>query len=208
MTEIIVLDIGDVLVRTHPDAHYRTLAMILGTTWEEVRETVESCDLVARFEQGHISQAQFTEELRELLEHPKLTAHEVATAWCAVLGPIDPVVAAPARLLASAGRLLLASNTNPIHWRHIRLALEHAGITAPALLSHELGFTKPDPRFFAALTRLIPHGTRCGLFVDDRAENIAAAHAAGLPASRHIDADASARRLAAFAPDTPAPERI
>jgi FMN phosphatase YigB (HAD superfamily) len=199
MTGVVILDVGDVLINTHPDAHYRALAGILGIPWRHVRLTIEHSGVVPEFELGHLSETQFADALRELLAAPHLPAAAVELAWCAVIGPIDNVIARPARSLSSAGRLMLASNTNPTHWRRIHSSVEQAGITAPALLSFEAGIAKPDPSFFTALTELIPRTVRCDLYIDDRAENVAAARAAGLPTARHTDPRATSARLADLA---------
>lgn len=50
MTGIVALDIGDVLIHTHPDAHYQALAEVLGVPWPQVRTAVEDSGLAQEFE--------------------------------------------------------------------------------------------------------------------------------------------------------------
>ena len=67
------------------------------------------------------------------------------------------------------------------------------------LFSARLGLSKPDPAIYdAALARLaVPPGEV--LFVDDRAENIAAAAGVGLRTFHYLSVDALADRLVAWA---------
>jgi len=85
--------------------------------------------------------------------------------------------------LASHCPLYLFSNTNAAHARFF--LREHAALLQPfrrLFLSHELGLRKPDAAAFAAVVEAIGlPAARIG-FVDDTAENVAGAHAAGLQA--------------------------
>lgn len=147
---LVVMDIGDVLIRTVPTAHYRELARRTGMAWEQVADTIESSGIVAAFERGQLTAAGFANAVRRLLSRPGLRTKEVEEAWNVVVAEPDPVLAPVAACLAAAGRLLLASNTNPFHWRLVRGRLAGVGINAPACLSFEIGCTKPDPKSLPA----------------------------------------------------------
>lgn len=91
------------------------------------------------------------------------------------------------RTTAALGPVRLWSNTDPIHWRVLQHGLRSfsgSGISGDfddvATLSFRCGFMKPDPRFYAAALGNDDPGDV--LFLDDRAENVAAAIAMGVNA--------------------------
>jgi HAD superfamily hydrolase (TIGR01509 family) len=193
---MVVMDIGDVLVRTVPKAHHRALAALAGRREDEVAGGIDA--VAVAFERGELSEDDMVAAVRTGLGWAGLPAGEVERAWNEVIGAVDPVVAGPAARLAAAGRLVLASNTNPFHWRLIQVRLAAAGVDCPAYLSYEIGAMKPAPAFYTALAgggRPVPAGS---VFVDDKAENVAAAHDAGLTGWVHTDPAETAERLGAL----------
>jgi len=190
---IVVLDVGDVVLRTVPMAHYRALAGWSGLPWQTVAARIESVGLVARFETGTVSQQRFADAVRLALGTPSLTRSAVRAAWIAVLGAVDPRIAEPAARLASARRLVLASNTNAFHWPVVCRRLHDAGLAAPAVLSHRVGAAKPAADFFRALGRQIP--LHRAVLVDDRSENVSAGAEHGLAGWLHEEVPATARML-------------
>jgi len=115
--ELVVMDVGDVLIRTVPMARYQALARGTGIAWQHVAETMESSGVVSAFEIGRITAAQFTEVVRSLLRRRALGDDVVREAWDTVVADVDPVMAPLAAELAADGRLVLASNINALHWR-------------------------------------------------------------------------------------------
>lgn len=174
------MDIGDVLIRTVPMAHYRELARRAGLAWEDVADRIESSGVVAAFERGERTALAFVESVRKLLAQPGLPASEIERAWNTVVAEPDPVLVPLAARLAAQRRLLLASNTNPLHWRLVRTRLAGVGIDVPAHLSFEIGYAKPDLRFFTALCAAAPQADGVAVYVDDRPENVEAARRRGL----------------------------
>jgi FMN phosphatase YigB (HAD superfamily) len=208
---VLVMDIGDVIVQTSIGAQYRELARRIGGEARGVAELVNASGLPARLERGLISETRFTETLAELLGDPTLTLADVRECWKAELVGVDPVVAPVAARWAGQHRLILASNTNCLHWPVLLHLLEDAGIRAPAYLSFEIGATKPDPRFFARIVDEIPS---VAVYVDDRPEHVAAAIESGLTGWLHRDPVTTAAHLTAVlsggsvpAHQAPVPER-
>jgi FMN hydrolase / 5-amino-6-(5-phospho-D-ribitylamino)uracil phosphatase len=106
------------------------------------------------------------------------------------------------RLLAALqGRVLRVAATNyPVWVRELEDGLLR-GCFEQVVASTDLGVRKPDPRFFRDLcARVAVEPTRM-LFVDDRADNVDAARAAGLPAHVFLDAEDLWARLPALGLD-------
>jgi FMN phosphatase YigB (HAD superfamily) len=193
--EIVVMDIGDVLIRTVPKAHHRALAGLVGRGADEVAAGIDG--VAVAFESGELSEDEVVAAVRTGLGWAGLPAEDVERAWNEVIGAVDPIVAEVAARLAAAGRLVLASNTNPFHWRLIRTRLAEAGIDCPAHLSYEIGAMKPADAFYAAVLAGDPPVAPGSVFVDDRADNVTAANAHGLTGWLHQDPTATAEHLSA-----------
>jgi FMN phosphatase YigB (HAD superfamily) len=106
-------------------------------------------------------------------------ADAVRSAWARV---VAWRAGGPALLAATAARVTtwVWSNTDPIHWSVLGGAID--GVVARAVTSFGIGALKPDPAFY--LRALQGTGVDPGdvLFLDDRADNVAAARALGIDA--------------------------
>ena len=107
------------------------------------------------------------------------------------------------RAMAAQGPLRLWSNTDPIHWRVLQHALRRfsggSDFDDVATLSFRCGFMKPDPLFYAAALGTDDPGDV--LFLDDRAENVAAAIVVGVNAVVVHGVDEAAAAIAGWRDD-------
>jgi FMN phosphatase YigB (HAD superfamily) len=195
-TSLLLIDLGDVLIRTVPGGHHRQLARQCGLPAAEVADRLAGSGLPAAFDTGRLNTAQFAAAVCRLLGG-RLTPAAVTGAWRRVIGQPDAQMVAAVAPLARAGHVVLASNTDPLHWTVVRRRLQQAGLAAPAALSFRIGRAKPDPAFFRHVTAHFLRG-RHAVFVDDRPENVAAATATGLSGWVHLAAAASIDRIAAL----------
>jgi FMN phosphatase YigB (HAD superfamily) len=186
------MDVGDVLVRIKPTAHYHALGRLAGLTWEAVAAALSSSGVGKKFGTGLLTPEEFTDSVRELLGVPTLEPGMVRAAWNAVVAEPDPLLSAVAAPLAATGRLLLASNINPFHWQEARDRLARVGVTAPACLSFEIGYLKPDRDFFVALEGADRRVGESAVFIDDQPANVEAATRYGLLGWVHRDSHATA----------------
>lgn len=116
-----------------------------------------------------------------------ITRQDAIDAWNACLGDIPHERLDMIRQLRQRGyRTHLLSNTNDLHWRHIKEKfLSEEGYTCADLfdqviLSHEAHLAKPDPAIFQyALRRIAGKPEQC-IFIDDAEANTVAAQAEGL----------------------------
>lgn len=79
------------------------------------------------------------------------------------------------REVAAVTTTLFWSNTDPIHWREL-------GLPDDRCTSFRLGFMKPDPRYFAGALVVAGVDAADVVYVDDLAENVAAAREFGVDA--------------------------
>lgn len=195
----LIADIGDVLIDTVPGAHHQALAAATGRPTAEVAHLVESAGLPEDFERGTIDTATFSKRVRDVLDAPGLPDERLAAAWNAVIGrPVIAVIDAVAPL-ARAGRLVLASTTNPWHWALVRHRLSAAGLPeVPAVLSFAIGTAKPADAFYHTV-RAVLGDVDGATFVDDRHVNVAAALRHGFTGWTHLDVTESVERIHALA---------
>lgn len=139
------------------------------------------------------------ESLRNLLERLVVEldlargADELMALWRQATP--DPPAWQLVRELRAAGYLtVLATNQHEERREWMRTALGYDGLCDVDAYSCLLGAAKPDPDYFRAALAMAGVSTSEALFVDDSAENIAAAAALGLRTLHH-PTDAGGRVL-------------
>jgi HAD superfamily hydrolase (TIGR01509 family) len=190
--DAVVFDVGHVLVATDYDPWLRLLAAH-GAPFESMDAFCEAVDLDAH-EAGAVDGEAFLRRVERLLRRP-VGRGQLVREWNAMYSPVLPLLAAARRLKASR-RVYLLSNMGEVHWAHLERLLDVAGGTHGALPSYRVGRLKPTPEIYAAAEaafRLEPSRT---VFVDDRADNVAAARARGWHAVQHVAVEPTLHALA------------
>lgn len=192
--QMLISDVGGVLLDTDDDAFVRELARLAGQPIEDVAAAVDKSGIYEQRDVGHLSLPDVTRELRGVLGFAELTETGVEAAWNAVLGEPDPVLAPLAARLSRDRRLILATNTNNVHWPVVLDRLEAAGVSraTPAMQSYLHSVAKPDPGYYVHLVELFLQPDATALFVDDKLENVQAARDAGLASVLHTNSETTA----------------
>ena len=118
--------------------------------------------------------------------------------WNSIFAPNEPALALAERLRGRY-RLLLLSNTNPIHLAHIRAA--YSRILAPidhVIASCEVGCAKPDPAVFRLALERAGAEPRETVFIDDLEPYVRAAEGLGLTGVPFTSVDRLERDLASL----------
>jgi glucose-1-phosphatase len=190
----LIVDVGDVLITTRRGAHYRRLADLTGLPASEIAVRIEGAQLPLLFERGTLGIDSFVAKLRSCLATPQLGERDVRDAWNCVIGSPVPALVTVIGGVAHRRKVVFASNTNPFHWPVVRHRLGEVGLSAPAVLSYEVGFVKPESGFFGALLQYSDHPP-AAVLVDDRAANINAARVHGIDGWIHDDIDVTINRI-------------
>ncbi|MDE6307776.1 MAG: HAD-IA family hydrolase [Bacteroidales bacterium] len=194
----IIFDLGGVWL---PIDERRTLAAFAALAGAGSQE---AADLAARlqpdilaYELGDIDDrtllGRLGRALRRAPDPPPTSDQALTDAWNAMLLPFPEAHLPLLDAFGDGYRIFLLSNTNALHIRCVeqdfqrrfpdrKPFLQHF---EKAYLSHELHLRKPQPEIY---TRVLQDAQLCAgetLFVDDRAENIAAAAAHGLHTRLH-----------------------
>ena len=130
---------------------------------------------------GRISTPAFIALLRSLLRLHG-TDVEIARAWNDIYAPNEAMATVLADLKRRGVRLVLASNTNELHYEWFRpLFARTLDLFDHEVLSFRVGCRKPDARFFdACLRAALDVPLHECLYVDDRADLIEAARTMGI----------------------------
>lgn len=188
----LIFDFGNVVA--HFDyrracEHFGRRLGIAGDAFLERVRGLGFSELVQRYERGALSSAEFSQAVCALvaLEIPH---DEFAAFWSDIFWLNEPV----ARLLAALKRLgytlVLGSNTNDLHAAQFRR--QFAATLAHfdrLVLSYEVGHIKPSAEFYHACAEAAGRAPADCIFIDDLAENVAGARAAGLRGIQYRDVD-------------------
>lgn len=108
---------------------------------------------------------------------------------------LDPAALDVVGAVRSAGVACYLATNQHVYRRDLMLDLGYAQWFDGLFFSCDLGVAKPDPGYFSAILDALARGPQGVVFVDDRADNVAAAASVGIDARRHAP-DAGAAALA------------
>jgi putative hydrolase of the HAD superfamily len=183
----ILFDLGNVIVPFDFKRAYAKLGPLCSCPVAEISSRLRSTDLVQRFESGRVASEPFVSELSALIGL-KTTYREFCDLWTSVFFE-DTLV--PESLIAglhSRYRLLVLSNTNPIHFSMLKARYAVFRHFDDFVLSYEVGALKPDAEIYRrAIERAGCRPEEC-FFTDDIASNVDAARNCGMDAVQFLSA--------------------
>ncbi len=180
----LALDLGNVLVQVDHLRFCRRLATLAGLTPEEVYARVFGSDLDPAYDTGRLTSEEFHRRVTEACG-VTLPVPRFASWWCDIFAPMEGMAALVGRL-AGSYPLYLVSNTNPLHFAHIRENYPLLHHFKRFVLSFEVGSRKPEPGIYRALIRQTGLPPRQCLFVDDKLPLVSAAREQGLQSWQFI----------------------
>lgn len=191
MIRNVVFDIGWVFVHLNPRPVLEFLASH-GCSATNIEELVASVQLEDH-ETGRLHGQGLLERLASLAKQPVIQ-RDLHAKWVDMF-ELQPAMVDLAYRLTDRYRVYLLSNIGDLHWAHLcrEYRLHHIG--HGVLTSYVAGFMKPHDGIYAEAERrfaLTPPET---VFIDDRAENIAAARARGWNGIVHTDHTATVAAL-------------
>lgn len=178
-----IFDFGNVIATFDHGIACRQLSQLSNYVVSEstVRRVIFMSGLEARFDRGEFSAPAFIASLRRDL-HISASDDEVARAWSDMFSPNVAIYETIRHIKAAQGRLVLASNTNELHYREIsRRFGEILDLFDEQVLSFRIGAAKPDLRFFDACLNARRGALRC-VYLDDREDFVEAARSHGFEA--------------------------
>jgi len=180
--QAVLIDFGNVVAFFDHRRACRQLAALSARAMSEneVFREVFLSPLEPDVDRGRIGTTAFLSLLRSHLE---LVASDeaIVRAWCDIFEPNEHLIAQLPHLRQLAGRLVLVSNTNDLHYQWI--ARQFAGPLAhfdARVLSHEVGLRKPERALFEHAAQVAGVRPADCVFVDDKAAFVEAARAVAM----------------------------
>jgi putative hydrolase of the HAD superfamily len=183
----ILFDLGNVIVPFDFKRAYVKLGPLCSCPVTEITARLRSTDLVQRFETGRIAAEPFVAELSGLLGL-KTTYGEFCDLWTSVFFEDTLVPESLIAGLRGRHRLLVLSNTNPIHFSMLKARYAVFRHFDDFVLSYEVGALKPEAEIYLeAIERAECRPEEC-FFTDDIAINVEAARNNGMDAVQFLSA--------------------
>jgi FMN phosphatase YigB (HAD superfamily) len=179
MIDTVIFDLGQVLVRFDNRLFFERIAAHTDRSIEEIRAAAhENDELLTLFDTGRIPPEEFYERAAEALGLD-IGFGDFFAAYIDVFSLIVPTLVL-ARRLKPRVKLVLLSNTDVMRYSHIEGTFPQLRIFDAAVLSFRLGRMKPDPEIYLEALRQAGSTARRAVFIDDLAENVAAAAKLGI----------------------------
>lgn len=181
-----IFDLGGVILDIRMQNAYERF-MALGLPAAELEKGGLAYKLMEDYQLGLVSTRIFCERIADKCL-PATTPLDIESAWNSIcLGIAERKLNTLRRLRKTEDvTVSLLSNTNDLHWEYCCRNWFNANgnhlddFFGHVFLSQELHLQKPDPEIFKAAIRTLNANPYETIFIDDNAENTAAASACGL----------------------------
>jgi glucose-1-phosphatase len=172
-------DMGNVLLRFSHERMAKQMARVAGIDFRRAWQTLFEDGLHWAYERGEFTREQFYSRFCESAGRwPQMEALDAAGNDIFELNA--PLVGLVGRLVSAGYRLGVCSNTTASHWTYCTSRFGSlTSMFAVHALSYRFGAIKPAPLFYASAAELAAVDPQHIFFTDDRADNVAAATAAG-----------------------------
>jgi HAD superfamily hydrolase (TIGR01509 family) len=186
----IVFDIGRVIVGVNYDRAIRTLSSngAASRSGKEFWSLISSDPRMRELQEGCFTPRQWHEHLNQRLDL-HLTFEEFIVAWESALDPVPLIPDEIFADLAARHRMLLLSNTDPIHVAHMEKHFSFMKFFPTRIYSCAIGLSKPDPAIYRRTIEAAAAQPEEILYVDDVVEYVEAGSRAGLRTIHFRDAD-------------------
>ena len=157
----------------------------MGRTESEIREAIFGTDIEERYDRGEMSSEEFLDRLGQFIGLDN-QRDAIRRAWVDIFWPNEAVIAVIGKLSRASYRLVLASNTNELHYEwfceQFAEPLKHF---ARLVVSHEIGVWKPERRFFEHVVEAAGCPASDCVYIDDKEPFVAASRLMGMAAIQY-----------------------
>jgi putative hydrolase of the HAD superfamily len=197
----IIFDFGNVLINLDFEKCFDAYEQLIGTRWSMENMPIEITSAVQKYDRGFISDEAFLWVFQQYSESSDPRAF--IAAWNSLLGGIKKKRFEMLERLRPDYNLVILSNINNLHLRKIHLYLKKVYQITDfedryfdyVFYSHLIGMRKPDIEIYQHVTTTLNIDKSDILFIDDLAENIAAAESFGWHGQVHNPNDEIADKI-------------
>jgi putative hydrolase of the HAD superfamily len=175
----LIFDIGRVIVRVDISRALTALGAGAHLSAEQVWSAIQSDPRMRDFQEGRLSSHQWHEHLARRFGL-KLSFEQFCAIWNSALDSTTLLGQDLFAELAGRHRLLLLSNTDPIHVAHLETNFRFPRHFHARIYSCVAGVSKPDPAIYRQAIRAAGASPDEILYIDDAGEYVEAGQRAGL----------------------------
>jgi FMN phosphatase YigB (HAD superfamily) len=191
----VVFDLGKVLVDFDYDIAARALAARARVSPEEVKRLIDQSELLTAYETGRLATDLFYKKVCAGTGFGgDLT--EFGRCFGDIFTPIEPMIELHAQIRKTGIPTYIFSNTNELAVAHIKKTFPFFSNFDDYIYSFQEGALKPDDKIYAAVERRTRRKGPEILYIDDRPENIEAAHRRSWQTIHHTDPIITRRAVA------------
>jgi putative hydrolase of the HAD superfamily len=190
MIKALLFDIGNVLVHIYVAKAVTQQAKLAGVSDERIQELLfePANGLLALLEVGQLTANEFFQKMKEGCG-TEFSEQDFQAAVNDMFTANQPVLGLLPIAKEKGLKLVIVSNTNDIHYPFLEKTYDFVKYFDEVVASHQIGASKPDPKFYnKALEASGCLAEEC-VFIDDLPENIAGARAAGFHGILYQDHD-------------------
>lgn len=181
----VVFDLGNVLVEVLHARAANALGSACMETTSRLHDAISASPLLTRLETGALDARGFVSGVCGDAG-VSVEFDAFCHAFCDIFIAVPEMIAAQAALRRRGVPVYLFSNTNPLHFEHLKREHAFMGEFDACFLSYEIGWMKPDARIYEALETATGLSGSQLLYIDDRVENVEAGAKRGWHAIHHV----------------------
>ncbi|MFO7698345.1 MAG: HAD family phosphatase [Anaerolineae bacterium] len=175
----LVFDCGGVVLRDRDESYYARWEQQLDMHEGDLKRALYESPLWAEAESGRITEEAFWraagQELGLSLEQSDALGADAWASW-----GVDPIVISLVHRARARFRVAMLSNATDALESKLQHTYNVAHLFDPIVNSSQIGIAKPDPAIYLELLRRMRLEAGETVFIDDRADNVAAAAALGM----------------------------
>ena len=178
MIKTIFCDLGNVIINVHNDIKIRNIKKFSSKSEKFIEEFLINSKARKDFDRGKISAIQFYKNLKDNLKL-RLDFKQFKKIWCSYFsrrGDMENLL----KKLKKNYKLILLSNTDEIHFSHIKGKYKILDIFDKFVLSYEVGCTKPNPLIYLHAIKEAKTLPNEILYIDDVYQFVMAAKLFGI----------------------------
>ena len=195
MQPVFIFDLGKVLVDFDYSIAAQKIAARSDKAPADLHAFLGSSPLLVDYESGRLTRQTFYEAIRDAIGfRGDLT--EFGNYFAEIFTEMPGTIALHAELRQRGFKTFIFSNTNDLAIEHVRRDFPFFKNFDGYIYSYEVGAMKPLPEIYSAMEKLCRRSGADLIYIDDRAENIAAGAARGWRAILHESPEKTRQALA------------
>ena len=180
----LIFDLGKVLVDFDYTIAARKVAARSAKAPADLHAVLGSSPLLVQYEAGELTRLQFYELIRDAISFQG-DLNEFGAYFAEIFTEMPGTIALHSELRQRGFKTYIFSNTNDLAIEHVRNDFPFFAHFDGYIFSYEVGGMKPQAKIYEAMEAMTgKHGADL-VYIDDRAENIAAGAARGWRAILH-----------------------